>query len=76
MLNTSSSPEWFKSWFSLILSERLTTKTNPEIETSAQNMETSESAFFTHFPSQILATQPDSQYLGSYREDEIVCLTL
>jgi len=75
MLNTSSSPEWFKSQFSPILREHLTTKTNLEIETNAQNMKTSESAFFTHFPSQISATWPDSQYLGSYREDEIVCLT-
>ncbi len=47
-----------------ILGGRLTTKTNPEIETSTQNTKTSES--FTHFPSQILATRPDTQYLDSY----------
>jgi len=39
-----------------------------KIETSAQNMKTSESASFTHFPSQISAAWPDSQYLDSYRE--------
>jgi hypothetical protein len=51
-------------WWVLIV----TTKTNPKIETSAQNMKTSESASFTRFPSQILAAWLDSQYLDSYRE--------
>ena len=31
-------------------------------------MKTSESASFPHFPSQISAALPDSQYLDSYRE--------
>jgi len=56
--------------FCLILGGCLTTKTNPKIEASAQNMKTSESASFTHFPSQISATQPDTQNLeDSYTED-------
>ncbi len=68
-----------------ILGRHLTIKTNLEIETSAQNMKTSESASFTHFPSQISATWLDTQYLDSYREDGNViskkkpaynCLTL
>ena len=55
-------PEWFKSQFSSILGEHLTPKTNPEIKTSAEKPKTSELVFSTHFPSQILAAWPDTQY--------------